>query len=229
MLVGVQGCGKSLAAKVIAREWQLPLLQARRGRACTTSTSASPRRNLRRALATADVAGAGRAVDRRDREGPVAGATATPTAALSRRLFGSFLTWLQEKTRRVFVVATANDISSLPAGAAPQGPLRRDLLRRPARCPPSARRSCDIHLRPAQPGSDAVRPRAHRRGGRRLQRCRARAGRHLGVAALAAGAPGAGHALILDELGATVPLSRTRREDIERLRALARDRFVPAR
>ncbi len=55
-----------------------------------------------------------RPLDRRDREGIRVGAPATPTAGLSQRMFGSFLTWMQEKERGVFVVATANDLTKLP-------------------------------------------------------------------------------------------------------------------
>ena len=62
--------------------------------------------------------------------------SARPAAAATRgttaRVFGTFLTWMQEKTAPVFVVATANDIDAPAAGAPAQGPLRRDLLRRPA-------------------------------------------------------------------------------------------------
>ena len=49
-------------------------------------------------------------------------------------MFGTLLTWMPERTAKVFLVATANDIEATAAGAAAQRPLRRDLLRRPARC-----------------------------------------------------------------------------------------------
>ena len=68
MIVGVQGCGKSLAAKVIAREWQMPLLKLDAGRLYDKYVGESEK-NLRHALAHRRVDVAGGVVDRRDREG----------------------------------------------------------------------------------------------------------------------------------------------------------------
>ena len=60
------------------------------------------------------------------------GSGSSGDSGTSTRVFGTFLTWMQEKTNPVFVIATANNINALPAGVPPQGTLRRDLLRRPA-------------------------------------------------------------------------------------------------
>ena len=111
LLLGVQGCGKSLTAKAVANLWRLPLLRLDFG-AVFSSQSAGPEENLRRALRVAEsVAPAVLWVD--EVEKGLAGA-ASDTAGTSARVLGSFLTWMQEKKQPVFVVATANSVAQLP-------------------------------------------------------------------------------------------------------------------
>ncbi len=114
LLLGVQGCGKSLCAKAISTQWQLPLLRFDMGR-MFNSFIGSSEENVRRAISVAEsVAPAILWVDDIDKAfaGSVgSGATDGGTTA---RVFGTFLTWLSEKQAPVFVVATANDISHLP-------------------------------------------------------------------------------------------------------------------
>ena len=111
LLLGVQGCGKSLTAKAVANLWRLPLLRLDFG-AVFSSQNAGPEENLRRALRVAEsVAPAVLWVD--EVEKGLSGA-AGDTAGASARVLGSFLTWMQEKKQPVFVVATANSISYLP-------------------------------------------------------------------------------------------------------------------
>lgn len=115
LLLGVQGCGKSLCAKSIANHWQLPLLRFDVGR-MFGSLVGSSEENVRRAIAVAEsVAPAILWVDEIDKAfagSQTSGFTDNGTTA---RVFGTFLTWLAEKTAPVFVVATTNDISQLPA------------------------------------------------------------------------------------------------------------------
>ena len=113
LLVGVQGCGKSLAAKVIAREWSMPLLKLDAGRLFDKFIGESEK-NFRTAIQLAEsMAPAVLWIDEIEKGlAPTSGNEAD--GGLSRRLFGSFLTWLQEKDKAVFVVATANDLFSLP-------------------------------------------------------------------------------------------------------------------
>jgi ATP-dependent 26S proteasome regulatory subunit len=114
LLLGVQGCGKSLCAKAISSLWQLPLLRFDMGK-MFNSLVGSSEENVRKAIAVAEsVAPAILWVDEIDKAfagSQVSGATDGGTTA---RVFGTFLTWLSEKTAAVFVVATANDISQLP-------------------------------------------------------------------------------------------------------------------
>lgn len=110
LLCGVPGCGKSLSAKAIAQEWELPLyrmdLTAIQGMYHGQSET-----NLREALATADrVAPCVLWIDEIEK----GLATSSFDNSVTRRLVGQFLFWLQESTSKVFLIATANDVSSLP-------------------------------------------------------------------------------------------------------------------
>ena len=114
LLLGIQGCGKSLSAKAVATQWQLPLLRFDLGRVFGSFIGSSEE-NIRRAIQVAEaVAPAVLWVDEIDKAfaGLHNGGGDSGTGA---RVLGSFLTWLGEKTAPVFVVATANDISQLPA------------------------------------------------------------------------------------------------------------------
>ena len=114
MLVGVPGCGKSLAAKAIAREWQLPLLKLDAGRLFDKFIGESEK-NFRKAIEMAEsLSPIILWIDEIEKAMVAGGGNGDADAGLSRRLFGAFLTWLQEKKQEVFVVATANNLSLLP-------------------------------------------------------------------------------------------------------------------
>jgi hypothetical protein len=109
LLLGVQGCGKSIAAKAVAKEWQFPLLRLDLAAAFGGET-ASPEAAIREAIAVAEsLAPAVLWID--EIEKGFADSSADPS---SSRVFGAFLTWLSEKRSPVFVVATANDVAGLP-------------------------------------------------------------------------------------------------------------------
>ncbi|HEX8754058.1 MAG TPA: AAA family ATPase [Solirubrobacterales bacterium] len=112
LIVGVQGCGKSEAAKVIAHQWGLPLLRLDAGR-LYGSLMGESERNFRRATSLAEALSPDVLwID--EIEKGFAPNSGDGDAGLSQRIFGSFLTWLQEKKREVFVIATANDLAKLP-------------------------------------------------------------------------------------------------------------------
>ena len=114
LLLGVQGCGKSLCAKAVSTQWQLPLLRFDMGR-MFGSLIGSSEENVRRAIAVAEsVAPAILWVDEIDKAFAGAQGSAVADGGTTARVFGTFLTWLSEKAAPVFVVATANDISQLP-------------------------------------------------------------------------------------------------------------------
>src|SRR3954468_8860671 len=114
LLLGVQGCGKSLTAKAIATQWALPLLRLDLGR-IFSSLIGSSEENLRRAIRVAEsVSPAVLWIDEIEKALAGSAGAAVTDSGVSARVFGSLLTWLQEKTAPVFVVATANRIEALP-------------------------------------------------------------------------------------------------------------------
>ena len=114
LLLGVQGCGKSLCAKAVSSLWQLPLLRFDMGR-MFGSLVGSSEENVRRAIAIAEsVAPAILWVDEIDKAFAGSQSSGGTDGGTAARVFGTFLTWLSEKNAPVFVVATANEISQLP-------------------------------------------------------------------------------------------------------------------
>ena len=114
LILGVQGCGKSLCAKAVSALWQLPLLRFDMGR-MFGSLVGSSEENVRRAIAVAEsVAPTILWVDEIDKAFAGSQGSGATDGGTTARVFGTFLTWLSEKTAPVFVVATANDISQLP-------------------------------------------------------------------------------------------------------------------
>jgi SpoVK/Ycf46/Vps4 family AAA+-type ATPase len=110
LLLGVQGCGKSVAARAAAGIFGVPLLRLDFA-AIHNKYIGESERNLRETLATADVmAPCVLWIDEIEK----GISTGEGDSGTSRRLLGTFLTWLAEKRSKVFVVATANDISALP-------------------------------------------------------------------------------------------------------------------
>lgn len=112
LLLGVQGCGKSLTAKSIATTWRMPLVRLDMGRIYSGLVGSSEE-NLRKAIRVVEsLAPVVLWVD--EVEKGLAGSSSSNDTGVSARVFGTLLTWLQEKTAPVFVVATANRIDSLP-------------------------------------------------------------------------------------------------------------------
>lgn len=113
MMVGMPGCGKSLAAKATAKLFNVPLLRLDIGKLFGKYVGESED-NMRRALKTAEaVSPCILWVDEIEKAFSGIGDSGSGNS-VTTRLFGTFLTWMQEKESTVFVVATANDISSLP-------------------------------------------------------------------------------------------------------------------
>ncbi len=110
MLVGVQGGGKSLAAKSVAGLWGLPLLRLDMG-AIYNKFFGESERNVREALAMAETMSPCVLWIDEIEKGIAAGDNDGGT---SRRVLGTLLTWMAENTSKVFMVATANDIERLP-------------------------------------------------------------------------------------------------------------------
>jgi AAA+ superfamily predicted ATPase len=112
MLLGVQGCGKSLAAKAVAGAWGVPLMRLDFG-ALYNKFLGETERNLREALKAADaMAPCVLWVD--EMEKGLGSNDRTADGGESRRVLGALLTWMAERKSRVFIVATSNDIEALP-------------------------------------------------------------------------------------------------------------------
>lgn len=113
LITGVPGCGKSLTAKAMSTIWGLPLLKLDMGRIFGGLVGSSEE-NMRKAIATAEAISPSILwVD--EIEKGLSGVTkASGDGGTSTRVFGTFLSWLQDKDKPVFVIATANDISMLP-------------------------------------------------------------------------------------------------------------------
>jgi SpoVK/Ycf46/Vps4 family AAA+-type ATPase len=113
LLLGVQGCGKSLTAKAVAALWNLPLLKLDVGRIFGSLVGQSEE-NIRKAIRVAEsVAPCILWADELEKgfAGASGGVSDSGTTA---RVFGTFLTWMSEKKSAVFMIATANDVTSLP-------------------------------------------------------------------------------------------------------------------
>lgn len=112
LVTGIPGCGKSLTAKAMSTIWQLPLLRLDIGKIFSGIVGSSEE-NMRKAIKTVEaVAPAILWVD--EVEKGLNGAMGANDSGVSSRIFGTFLTWMQEKTAPVFVIATANSIDRLP-------------------------------------------------------------------------------------------------------------------
>jgi hypothetical protein len=225
LIVGVQGCGKSLAAKAIARLWQQPLLKLDAARLYDKYIGESEK-NLRKALDVAEaIAPSVLWIDEIEKGFAQGGES---DGGVSQRMLGSFLTWMQERTANVFITATANDLSSLPPELLRKGRFDEIFF---VDLPDAAERQAimTIHLqiRKQNPSSFDLGALAAATDGF--------SGAEMEQAVIASlyralhGKTALTTALLLEEIRQTVPLSISRREDIDRIRNTARDRFVPVR
>ena len=112
LLVGIQGTGKSLSAKAIAHHWHLPLLRLDVGRLFGGLVGESEARTRQMIQLAEALAPCVLWIDEIDKA--FAGADGRGDSGTSSRVFGTFITWMAEKSSPVFVVATANNIQTLP-------------------------------------------------------------------------------------------------------------------
>ncbi len=227
LIVGVPGCGKSLAAKVIAREWKLPLLKLDAGRLFDKYIGESEK-NFRKAISLAEsMAPTVLWIDEIEKALVSAGSSESD-GGLSRRLFGAFLTWLQEKRQEVFVVATANDLAILPPELLRKGRFD-EIFFVDLPTPEEREVILKIHLglrkQEAQKFNLAE----------IVSACEGFSGSEIEQAVVASLYRALSQkrpldtALLLEEIRQTIPLSVTRREDVEQLRETAQGRFVSVR
>ncbi|MFT7583479.1 MAG: SpoVK/Ycf46/Vps4 family AAA+-type ATPase, partial [Myxococcota bacterium] len=114
LLIGVPGCGKSLTAKAIGAMWHMPLLRLDVGKVFGSLVGSSEE-NMRKAIKTAEaVAPSILWLDELEKGFSGSSSSGQTDGGTTARVFGTFITWLQEKQSAVFVIATANDVSALP-------------------------------------------------------------------------------------------------------------------
>ncbi len=226
LIVGIQGCGKSLAAKAIAREWKMPLLKLDAGRLYDKYVGESEK-NFRQAIALAEsMAPTVLWID--EIEKSLGASSADSDGGLSRRMFGSFLTWMQEKSQEVFVVATANDLSPIPPEMLRKGRFDEIFF---VDLPNLQERGAilRIHLmRHQQHPNQFDLPTL-------LEAMEGFSGAEIEQVVIAALYRALylqqplDTTLLLKEIRSTIPLSVSRREHLQALRAIAKDRFVSVR
>ncbi len=114
LLIGVPGTGKSLTAKAVGRLWEMPLLRLDVGKIFAGLVGSSEE-NIRQVIHTAEaIAPAILWIDEIEKGFSGTGSSNMSDGGTTSRVFGSFVTWLQEKRSPVFVIATANNVTQLP-------------------------------------------------------------------------------------------------------------------
>ncbi len=224
MLLGVQGCGKSLCARAAAGILNVPLLRLDFG-SLYSKWHGESEKNLRDSLRAAE--GLAPCVLWVDEIEKALAGSGDSDGGVSRRVLGTFLTWLAEQRSKIFVVATANDITSLPPELVrkgrfdeiffvdlPNGAARADILAIHAR-------KRNVALSPQE--SQALAERSDGFSGAELEQAIVAAlyTSHSTKQPMSA-------AMIAHELKATQPLSVVMGEQVAALRAWAKDRTVPA-
>lgn len=226
LMLGVQGAGKSLAAKAVATAWQRPLLRMDVGALYDRYIGESERR-LRDALRQAEqIAPVILWIDEIEK-GFASAASQSSDGGLSKRMFGALLTWMQERRGPVFLIATANDIEALPPELLRKG--RFDEIFFVDLPTPAARKSIfGIHLKkrkrdPKQFDLDALVTASEGFSGAEIEQA---------IISSMHDAFAARQELktehILKSLNESPPLSVTMRERIEALRDWSKRRCVPA-
>lgn len=223
LIVGIQGCGKSLAAKNIAREWQMPLLKLDAGRLYDKFIGESEK-NFRRAVTLAEtMSPAILWID--EIEKSMGQSESDADGGLSRRLFGYFLTWLQEKSEDVFVVATANDLSRIPPELLRKGRFDEIFF---VDLPDERERAAILQIHLMRRKQDPRRFQLPEL----VQATDGFSGAEIEQVVITSlyraiyEKRPIDTELIIEEVKSTVPLSISRREDLHNLRTMAQERFV---
>ncbi len=114
LLIGIPGTGKSLTAKCVGSMWQMPLLRLDVGKIFGGLVGSSEE-NIRKVIKTAEaIAPAILWLDELEKGFSGTGSSNMSDGGTTSRVFGTFITWLQEKSSPVFVIATANNVQQLP-------------------------------------------------------------------------------------------------------------------
>lgn len=226
LMLGVPGCGKSLCAKVVAADWHMPLLRLDPGVLYQKFIGESESQ-LRQALRQAEsMAPAILWIDEIEKAFASASASSAD-GGLSKRMFGTLLSWMQDHRHPIFIVATANDVSAVPPELMRKGRFDEvffvDLPDQHAR-----EQILNIHLRrrnrdPENFNIPAIADKAQHFSGSELEQA-------VNSALFSAFTESTELAdwHLIQEIQKTRPLAVLTEEKVERLRAWAHDRCVPA-
>lgn len=230
LLLGVPGCGKSLTAKSIASFWNMPLLRLDIGKVYQGLVGSSED-NIRKAIMTAEaVAPCVLWIDEIEKGLSGVQSSGATDGGVTSRIFSTILTWMQEKTTPVFVVATANNINLLPPELLRKGRFDEiffvDLPNKEER-----KKIFSIHLEkkgqnPSNFALDSISDKTDGFNGAEIEEC-------IKEAMFAAyiqnpKSPTLQTKHIVDAIEATVPLSQTMSEQISSLRKWAATRAKSA-
>ena len=227
LLIGVPGTGKSLTAKAVGALWEMPLLRLDVGKIFAGLVGSSEE-NIRNVTQTAEaIAPSILWIDEIEKGFSGTGSSGQTDGGTTSRVFGSFITWMQEKQKPVFVIATANNVTQLPPELLRKGRFDEIFF---CDLPSSEERKqiCEIHIRkkqrdPSQFDLDKLVNATNDFSGAEIEQA---------VVAALYDAFDAGKDLdtegLLHSLGEIVPLAVTMREQIDGMREWARTRARPA-
>ncbi len=228
IIMGVQGCGKSMCARAIAGDWNLPLTKFDTSAVYDKYIGETEKRIQKLFRVAEQLAPVVLWIDELEKVFAGSGPdSASVDAGVSSRLLGSFLSWMQDKKSPVFVAATCNNVTALPPELMRKGRFDEIFF---VDLPNTAERKAifSLHLskRKQDPGKFDVSGLAEAARGFSGAEIEAVVQSAM-YAAYAAKTP-ISTASVLEELKATVPLAATRAEDIARLRDWALQRAVRA-
>jgi ATP-dependent 26S proteasome regulatory subunit len=228
VILGVQGCGKSMCAQAIAGEWKLPLVKFDTAAIFDKYIGETEKRIQKVFQVAEELSPCVLWIDELEKVFAGSGPdSASADAGVSSRLLAAFLSWMQERKAPVFVAATCNNVSALPPELIRKGRFDElffvDLPNQAERKQIFALELARRNRRPAEFDLDRVAAAARGYSGAEIQAA-VQAALYASFSSKQPLATGS----LIDALAMTVPLSATRAEEIQELRNWARARAVPA-
>jgi ATP-dependent 26S proteasome regulatory subunit len=228
VILGVQGCGKSMSAQAIAGEWKLPLVKFDTAAIFDKYIGETEKRIQKVFQVAEELSPCVLWIDELEKVFAGSGPdSASADAGVSSRLLAAFLSWMQERKAPVFVAATCNNVSALPPELIRKGRFDElffvDLPNQAERKQIFALELARRRRRPAEFDLDRVAAAARGYSGAEIQ-----AAVQAALYASFSSKQPLATASLIDALAMTVPLSATRAEEIQELRNWARARAVPA-
>lgn len=228
IILGVQGCGKSLCARAVAGEWNLPLVKFDTAVVYDKYIGETEKRIQKVFQVAEGLAPCVLWIDELEKVFAGSGPdSASADAGVSSRLLASFLSWMQERKAAVFVAATCNNVTALPPELIRKGRFDElffvDLPTLRERKQIVSIQLSKRQRKPADFDVDRIATAAAGFSGAEID-----AAVQTAMYAAYAAKTDVTTAHLLKAIGSTVPLSRTRAEEIDALRAWTADRAVPA-